>query len=62
MPTTEDWRSPNYGDQFEGFERPDFAHEFLRRNPKYVADVKSAKGDKMALKEVAARWGLIFPN
>jgi len=60
MRTTEDWRSPKYGEQFKGFERPDFAHEFLRRNPKYIAEIKQARNNPKALKEVAARWGLIF--
>lgn len=62
MRATEEWRSPNYGDQFAGYERPDFAQEFLRRNPQYIAEVESAGSDETALKEVAARWGLTFPN
>ena len=58
MGTTNDWRSPNYGEQYRGYERPDFAQEFLRRNPAYIANYKRAGSDVAILKEVAARWGL----
>lgn len=58
MGTTEDWRSPTYGDQFEGFERPDFAQEFLRRNPEYVDDFERAGTNEKLLHQVAERWGL----
>jgi hypothetical protein len=58
METANDWRSPNYGDQFGGYERPDFAQEFLRRNPAYIANYKRAGTDEAILKEIATRWGL----
>ncbi|MEH6755878.1 MAG: DUF2285 domain-containing protein [Parasphingorhabdus sp.] len=61
MGTTEDWRSPDYGDQFEGYERPDFAQEFLRRNPAYIANYIRAGDDQQIRKEVARRWGLCVP-
>ena len=57
-----DWRSPDYGDQFKGFERPMFAQECLCRNRDYVDDLTQAKGNQAALKEVARRWGLGFPG
>jgi len=56
---TTDWRSPDYGDQFRSYERPDFAQEFLRRNPAYIASYKRAEDDPIILKEIAKRWGLV---
>ena len=58
MGTTKHWRSPDYEAQFEGFERPDFAQEFLRRNPSYIRQYEAAKSDKAKLQLVAKRWGL----
>ena len=33
-----DWRSPEFAKAFESFDRPDFAHEFMRRNQAYRND------------------------
>lgn len=58
MGTTKDWRSPDYEAQFEGFERPDFAQEFLRRNPDYIRQYAEAGSNAANLRSLANRWGL----
>jgi hypothetical protein len=46
-------------------DKPGFAQEFLRRNPRYRSDyqnVMRSRRDSIAEREVMARrWGLCFP-
>jgi hypothetical protein len=67
MPTSF-WRSPEAIEHFDRLERPGFAVEFLRRNPRYRRDYKrtmkqisqgviDAETGRAAL---ARRWGLYF--
>lgn len=58
METAEGWRSPKFAEQFEGFERPDFAQEFLRRNAAYVADYNHAIAEPWLRNKLAKKWGL----
>jgi hypothetical protein len=51
-----------------GFDFPDFAQEFLRRNPDYQLQYKEnvqtgSQGiDQLTQKEMARQWGLEFPD
>jgi hypothetical protein len=67
MPTSF-WRSPETIERLNRLERPGFAVEFLRRNPRYRRDYKRtmqqiARGvidAETARSALARRWGLCF--
>lgn len=62
---TIDWRSPHFHEQFDRYDRADFAQEFLRRNPDYRRDYHEATVEPnkrkahAALSQIADRWGLL---
>ncbi|MGD9471717.1 MAG: DUF6499 domain-containing protein [Novosphingobium sp.] len=61
-----DWRSLDFAETFEEFDRADFAQEFLRRNKAYHHDysqavrIRSARDQQARLAEIAEHWGLVF--
>jgi len=67
MPT-EDWRSPETIERLKRLERPGFAAEFLRRNPKYRRDylrtehliARQLLEQEPARAALARRWRLQF--
>ncbi|MGE0596219.1 MAG: DUF6499 domain-containing protein [Hyphomonadaceae bacterium] len=62
------WRTPVGADDLRGMERPDFALEFLRRNPDYQRDeaalerlIARGRTDAAAAERaLVRRWGLQF--
>ena len=57
----EDWRSPAAYDYAKTLQSAGLAWEFLRRNPEYRADYRTAADDDGA-DAIAAVWGLRFPG
>ena len=64
-----DWRSENYAQAYETYDRTDFAQEFLRRNPDYQHNFAGTE-ERIAAQPgradqeregLAGRWGLSFP-
>jgi hypothetical protein len=62
--STRDWRSAAAYADLETAQLRDLAWEFLRRNPAYQQDWIEAglTGDDVRGEEIAARWGLRFPE
>lgn len=62
--STRDWRSAAAYADLETAPMRDIAWEFLRRNPAYRQDWNDAglTGDDARSEDVAARWGLRFPE
>lgn len=61
------WRSASTAQDFADHEYPDFAQEFLRRNPGYRRDYRRvsrqiADGRMTAAgaSEAVSKWGLVF--
>lgn len=69
MPPASDWRSEATADKFLQLDRPQFAVEFLRRNPDYSEDYRDAQNriasgkleQDLGMEQLARRWGLSFP-
>lgn len=70
MPSSADWRSPQYSDQFRSLDRAGMSFEFLRRNRAYRGDylkmkryLESGKAwAEAAVTGLSRRWGLAFPG
>lgn len=69
MPPASDWRSASTAQKLMSLDRPQFAAEFLRRNPDYIKDYRTTQ-DQIAsgslahdvgMERLARRWGLSFP-
>lgn len=69
MPPASDWRSASTAEKLIRLDRPQFAAEFLRRNPDYNEDYRNTQ-DQIAsgalaydagMERFALRWGLSFP-
>jgi hypothetical protein len=62
--STRDWRSAAAYADLETAPLRDIAWEFLRRNPAYRQDwmETGSTGDDTRGEEIAARWGLRFPE
>lgn len=69
MPPASDWRSGSTAEKLMRLDRPQFAVEFLRRNPGYNKDYRQTQ-DQIAsgslsqdagMQSLARRWGLSFP-
>lgn len=69
MPPASDWRSSSTAKKLMSLDRPQFAAEFLRRNPAYNKDYRNtqeqiasgALGHDAGMERLARRWGLSFP-
>lgn len=69
MPPASDWRSASTAQKLMRLDRPQFAAEFLRRNPGYNEDYREtqravASGSltrDAGMEGLALRWGLSFP-
>jgi hypothetical protein len=65
-----DWESPDAKRHYRDHDRADFAQEFLRRNPVFVADQERlARSVKVGLitpeaaqAQLAGRWGCLWPG
>lgn len=69
MPTESGWRFASTAKKLMSLDRPQFAAEFLRRNPDYIKDYRNTQ-DQIAsgslahdagMERLARRWGLSFP-
>ena len=64
-----DWRSGDFVAYYANHDFPDFAQEFLRRNPCYRAEFKASQANpkmkginyRRNMEVLARRWGMIFP-
>lgn len=69
MPPASDWRSASTAQKLMRLDRPQFAAEFLRRNPDYNEDYRNTQDQiasgslahDAAMERLARRWGLSFP-
>lgn len=69
MSPASDWRSTDTAEKLMQLDRPQFAVEFLRRNPDYKNDYGSTQEQiasgalrrDAGLEGLARRWGLSFP-
>lgn len=61
MPPVSDWRVDDPAPDFNGYDLPGFAFEFLRRNAHFVKDWSNrSERDSEQDALVARRWGLRF--
>lgn len=67
MPRGTPWRSPTTAETFTDYEFPDFAQEFLRRNPDYqrhyrriVRRLSDGTLTPAGASEAVRPWGLVF--
>jgi hypothetical protein len=69
MPPESGWRFASTAKKLMSLDRPQFAAEFLRRNPDYIKDYRNTQ-DQIAsgslahdagMERLARRWGLSFP-
>ena len=63
------WRSPEAYKQFQTFDAPGFAFQFLNRNPEFVRDRERLQQldrrgalDPAEVNAFARRWGLLLPD
>lgn len=61
------WRSSSTAQDFADHQYPDFAQEFLRRNPDYRRDyrrvtrqVAAGRMTTAGASEAVSKWGLVF--
>jgi hypothetical protein len=66
MPPVPDWRSAAAYAYLDGLNPAELAWEFLRRNPDYQRDYRTAARDAAGKAEfpesLILRWGLPFPD
>jgi hypothetical protein len=66
MPPVPDWRSAAAYTYLTELKPAELAWEFLRRNPDYQRDYRTAAGDTASQAEFSEplilRWGLRFPD